>query len=489
MIKGSHRIVKEWTKPRAVLVLTALLLVVLWLSVVLSAIAARSQHIETHKDLLRRMNHAVGEQTRHQLDLAAVFLVAAEHFLNADRSLNPRSDPAFHDLIDELRLKSGHTIALHLVDADGTTTVPGERQSGALVRGDPTAVFKGARTASGIFIGHPFENPLNGRFVLPIGMPLSQPVDGIHSLLAVIDLSALSDAYEEQRQKPGGTIALVGRDGVVFARAPDEQGLRGQAIVAAELIGPSREQQAGGTLLRDDPAGTRELVSYSAMADYPLLTMVAEDYDTALAPWLRQTFWIVVLAVGVSVPVVVVAFRSLRLLQLLADREEQLSRLSTTDRLTGASSRQHFVAALDDALTRVRRYQSALALVLFKIDFFQRINDGYGHAVGDQALVAFADVARGRLRDVDQLGRLGAGEFAILLPGTTVDAAAVVAERVRREITQISIETEDGTLQFTTSASVIGVGGEDTSVDDLLKRAAQTLHEAMAAGHDRVVLA
>ncbi len=487
MIKDSFKQVEDWATPRTVLIFTTGLLVVLWLVVILSAIAARDEQIDARKDLLRRMNHAVEEQTRRQLDLAAVVLVAAEHFLATNRYPAPRDDPAFLDLIRDLRLKTGQTVDLHLVDETGALPVVADHPLPALA--NPSNALSGApRSASGLLVGRLIENPLNGRRALPIGLAMRQPVDGIHSLLAVVDLSALTDAYEELRQKPGGTITLINRDGVVLARASGEGSLGGQSAAEVEALRDLPAQQASGILVRSDPAGVRELVSFSALANYPLLMRVTDDYDTALAPWLRQTFWIIGLAIGLSIPVIGVAFRSLRLLQLLADREEQLNRLATTDRLTGASSRQHFVAALGDALARFRRQPFALTLVLFKIDFFQRINDGYGHAVGDQALIAFADVARGCLRDVDQLGRLGAGEFAILLPETGIDAAQVVAERVRREIAQISIETEDGTLRFTTSASVISVNREDDSVDTVLKRAAQSLQAAMAAGHDRVVV-
>lgn len=65
-----------------------------------------------------------------------------------------------------------------------------------------------------------------------------------------------------------------------------------------------------------------------------------------------------------------------------------------------------------------------LTVLLFDIDFFQRINDGYGHAIGDQALIAFATVAKQQLREIDVLGRLGASEFAILRPDTDLAGKA-----------------------------------------------------------------
>ncbi|MQM35173.1 MAG: sensor domain-containing diguanylate cyclase, partial [Candidatus Accumulibacter phosphatis] len=206
------------------------------------------------------------------------------------------------------------------------------------------------------------------------------------------------------------------------------------------------------------------------------------DYDAALAPWLKQTLWVIVLAIGVTLPLSVVALRSLRLLRALANQDAELHYLATTDRLTGVSSRQHFVAAVEERLQGANGEQGPLSILLVDIDFFTRINDGYGHAVGDRALVSFAEAATACLRGADMIGRLGAGEFSMLLLDTDISAAIVVAERIRTATAGISIPTDNGTVQFTVSIGASQACATDQSFDDLLKRAVEALQTARIGG-------
>jgi diguanylate cyclase (GGDEF)-like protein len=199
--------------------------------------------------------------------------------------------------------------------------------------------------------------------------------------------------------------------------------------------------------------------------------------------------WTILLALGMTIPLAVVAWRSLRLLRTLAEHSVQLQELAISDQLTGVSSRQHFVATLADELVLRQRRHLPLAVMLIDIDFFRRINDGYGHAVGDQVLLAVAQAAKRALRQRDLLARFGGGQFAVLLPDTEIAEALLVAERIRAQIGEIAIATENGTVRFSISAGASEVMASDRSTDDLLKRAAQALQSAAAAGHDRVVAA
>lgn len=491
MRSGTGRHIEEWANPRAVIFLTLLFLGTLWSLVVFSAIATRQESIDATGDRLQRMNHAVEEETRRYVDLVAVFLAACEQSLAANPAHDPRSDTVLRNLVEGFRARTGGAIDIRLVARDGSLVDVVETPATPLANVADSDYVRGALAGPGLFIGHPVQSPLTGRHGLPVALRLRQPAHGIHILLAVIDLPTLQDTYEEQRQKPGGTIALLRRDGTVLASAPDDEGLPGQSIADGKLFREHLAQEPRGVVLVEETTGrqAREFTSYSSMPDLPLVITVSENYDAALAPWLQHTLWIVLLALGVTVPTAVVAYRSLRLLRALASRDAQLHRMSTTDGLTDASSRQHFVDELAEQRESARRQASALTVLLFNIDFFQRINDGYGHAVGDQVLVAFARVARGCLRERDLLGRLGAGEFAILLPGTAVEEAVLVAERVRRETAEIAIATENGTVKFTASAGLTAAHTADSSVDDLLKRAAKALHDARTGGHDRVVVA
>lgn len=489
MVTQPIRHLEAWANPRTVVVLTLLLLGALWTTVIVSAVSARDASIASTGELLQRLNHALEEETRQQFRLADTFLATCEHWLQTNPARDPRSNAAFRKLVEGFRSRTAQSIDILLLAADGEAFDVLESSRRPLENAAGSHFLKDALASPGLFIGAPTLNPLRGHYGLPIALALHRPAHGIQLLLAVIDLPTLTRTYDEQRHQPGGAITLLRLDGTVLARAPDDTPRLGQSLANSRLFTQHLRQQPRAFVLLDDGANqAKELVSYSSMHDFPLLIMVSADYDEVLTPWLRQTLWVFLLALGVTVPLAVVAYRSLRLLQALANQDGQLQQLMTTDQLTGISSRKHLIDTLNHELNRAHRYRSPLSFLLLDIDFFQRINDGYGHAVGDQVLIEFAHAAKKDLRDMDLLGRLGGGEFALLLPNTEVNEAIPIAERVRAAIARISIPSDNGTVQFTVSVGASQASPTDRSIDDLLKRATEALHKAKAAGHDQLAI-
>jgi diguanylate cyclase (GGDEF)-like protein len=111
----------------------------------------------------------------------------------------------------------------------------------------------------------------------------------------------------------------------------------------------------------------------------------------------------------------------------------QLERLSHEDPLTGLANRRRWDAELSVVCAAARESGEVVSLVLLDLDHFKQINDRHGHAAGDEALRAVAELLRGRVRDGDLVARLGGDEIGVLLPGTELDRAGALAESVRRE--------------------------------------------------------
>ncbi|MBL26965.1 MAG: hypothetical protein CMM50_05360 [Rhodospirillaceae bacterium] len=160
-----------------------------------------------------------------------------------------------------------------------------------------------------------------------------------------------------------------------------------------------------------------------------------------------------------------------------------------SDPLTGLSNRRHFFAEGARELGRAARHGSPVSLLLFDIDHFKRINDGYGHAAGDDALRQVPAVLGTVLRAADVAGRLGGEEFAVLLPETTREQAVDVAERIRREFASIEVTSDSQTFGFTVSLGVVGRDAKSEDLDELLRRADEALYEAKRTGRNRVVQA
>ena len=170
--------------------------------------------------------------------------------------------------------------------------------------------------------------------------------------------------------------------------------------------------------------------------------------------------------------------------------EEELRRQATTDSLTGLSNRRYFFDRAEEELARIKRKKaSEAAIVMLDIDFFKRVNDTYGHHVGDVVLKQAADTMLRAIRRMDCCGRLGGEEFAVLLHQTSLEEALQFSERLRQIFEKTPVVTETTTVHFTVSFGVTIMNEAETSVDDAIMRADQALYSAKEKGRNRVEVA
>ena len=170
----------------------------------------------------------------------------------------------------------------------------------------------------------------------------------------------------------------------------------------------------------------------------------------------------------------------------LRDALEEVQRLAITDSLTGLHNRRHLLELARHELQRARRYQLPMSVFMLDIDEFKRVNDTYGHAIGDQVLQGVAECCRQELRGVDVLGRYGGDEFAAVLPETGLPAACQVAERLRESIAQRALDTKAGQVTVTVSLGVAVLDDEHLAPETLLDHADQALYVAKQSGRNRV---
>jgi len=169
--------------------------------------------------------------------------------------------------------------------------------------------------------------------------------------------------------------------------------------------------------------------------------------------------------------------------QLFARLEE----LSTTDELTKLPNRRYFNDRLARELSQSRRWGHALSVLVIDVDHFKKLNDREGHAAGDEALVAVAEVLRAALREVDVVARWGGEEFVVVLERTTEADALVVGEKLRQAVEGIALPSTvgqpEGHLTVSIGAAQL-LDGEDASA--LVQRADRGVYQAKKAGRNRV---
>jgi diguanylate cyclase (GGDEF)-like protein len=170
---------------------------------------------------------------------------------------------------------------------------------------------------------------------------------------------------------------------------------------------------------------------------------------------------------------------------------EKLAELSTTDALTGVRNRRYFDQVLEREFNRARREREQLSILMLDIDFFKRVNDDYGHQIGDDTLRLVAQILRDIVhRTTDLTARYGGEEFAIILPNTDVAGAYLVADKIRQSIAEQTLDADGQTFSLTVSLGVMGDEPHSgDSADYWLKEADDALYKAKSEGRNKVVLA
>ena len=166
---------------------------------------------------------------------------------------------------------------------------------------------------------------------------------------------------------------------------------------------------------------------------------------------------------------------------------EEMYRRATTDEVTGASTKQHVADTLDRELSRARRHQRRLSLVILGIDHLERCNDTFGHRAGDHVLRRVTELVRGQVRKLDVIGRWHDDELAIVLPDLELQGAAELAEAVRAAIEQHRFEHEAQRIEVTVSLGVAEHEARHADGNALIDVAEARLHRAKQLGRNRVV--
>ena len=179
-----------------------------------------------------------------------------------------------------------------------------------------------------------------------------------------------------------------------------------------------------------------------------------------------------------------------RMNQDLMKKNMLLRERTMVDELTGLFNRRYFERSLVYDIERFRRYHRPFGVVLFDVDFFKKINDTYGHSIGDAALRHLSLLARETIRSADMVARYGGEEFVLLLPETTVEGAFILAERLRKKVASTPFATDKGELWVNISLGVFAVEGDfQGDAEEVMRIVDNALYAAKGAGRNCCVVA
>jgi diguanylate cyclase (GGDEF)-like protein len=256
-------------------------------------------------------------------------------------------------------------------------------------------------------------------------------------------------------------------------------------LIILDVMMPVLDGLQACRLLKEDPA-TR---------DIPIILLSAlDDTDTKVSglalganDYISKPFRVEELLARVRVAIRLKRERDLLRLNAeeLRRRAEAASEMSMTDALTGLLNRYGLQRALQRELAEARRYTRPLSCLLLDIDYFKTVNDTYGHAAGDTALVQAARVLSESVRGSDVVCRYGGEEFLVLAPETPLEGALALAEKIRLTVSSRLFGDGERTFPLTVSVGVAGLDGGESG-NDMIARADEALYQAKQTGRNRI---
>ncbi len=172
--------------------------------------------------------------------------------------------------------------------------------------------------------------------------------------------------------------------------------------------------------------------------------------------------------------------------RLMETSEQESRKQALTDPLTDLINRRHFFTLAKQMLLLNKRNPIGFSIIFLDIDHFKKINDQYGHDIGDQTLKTFADTLRDNVRNTDIVARIGGEEFIILFPNTSKKHAFAKAEVIRLAVMDSKLPVD--TLHLTTSIGVAEVEDTDDSINQIIVRADKALYNAKNSGRNKTII-
>jgi diguanylate cyclase (GGDEF)-like protein len=253
-------------------------------------------------------------------------------------------------------------------------------------------------------------------------------------------------------------------------------------MVAQVLMAVSAQYQYWYRTRRTTPVSI-EPAPIKPFSALPYLAVFASFTLLAVVGWHAASYPLGGLMLGAIGVTTLVVSRQIAALRENMTLLSELHVLASTDMLTGLQSRRHFFEIAEREFYLARRHERHLSAMMIDIDHFKGINDRFGHAAGDAALQMLAQLCRDTLRTTDLVGRYGGDELVTILPDTDVDKALEVAQRIRCDLEERTVDSEYGQFSFTVS---VGVATAEAAADlaQLLRRADRALYQAKQDGRN-----
>jgi diguanylate cyclase (GGDEF)-like protein len=348
-----------------------------------------------------------------------------------------------------------------------------------------------SKNAPVLYVGQPEAARQSGAFLVGISKRLSHADGSFAGVVAgTVQLNHFKKLFKDMALGPHSIITLGRTDGTVLMRWPFEEALIGKSLKSAEIVSQLEKARIGRFETISVTDNVNRLYAYSQISDLPIFVSIGQATSDIYAQWQRYAWTIGALIATLTMMTGALAWFLLRELNWHREAEQKLATLASTDGLTGLSNRWHFDDTIRREWRRARRDHTPIALLMIDADEFKTYNDSYGHQAGDWLLRTIGEAITATIQRGADLGaRYGGDEFAVLLPGTTLEGAARVADQIRQRFNTDCLE------QGSTDGAKISIGAaclipeRSASHTALLTAADEALYRAKDAGRNRTELA
>lgn len=327
-----------------------------------------------------------------------------------------------------------------------------------------------------IFFSRRINDP-QGNFAGIVAVSLKQ--DYLDSLFRKLELGA------------SNFITIVRRDGTFLMRSPfiDSSEIKPDQYTDSHAgfyrINQGEMSGTYVTTAQQSLVGVTRINAFSVLPDYPLVILVGVTKEEALRDTyqLHGTYRLIAIVFSVFIFLTFLTIWWLLRKQFVASKE--LEYLGNHDKLTGLLNRYHLEENVEHEIERAERYQESLCMIVFDLDGFKKVNDTWGHPVGDAVLKQTAKISKRLLRKSDLFARMGGDEFMVIMPETPCNGAVVVAEKIRCSLAE-HVHYQSGRV---TVSLGIAEWQNGESFTEWYERADSALYQAKKQGRNHFAIA
>lgn len=469
---------------------------------------AREEHLIDAETNIVNMAHALAQHGDDTFKAADIILSGVVERLEAD-GVDDVQKPRLHKLLQKRVSEVSQLAGVFILDADGNPVVDSsDTPFSGNISDRNYFQYHRDHTERGPYIGPLIKNPA-GAWRLTVSRRFNYPDGRFRGVvLAAIDIDYFRNFYSTFKIGDNGLIILGLNDGTLLVRRPFFDKYVGYNLSKVPIFRDYVTKNHHGTHTAPSTVDGKDRINaYRHFNQFPLFVAIALSKEDVLDSWAEDTLHH---TAAILLLIVILALlgnwllRQIKLrleteaeLRIARDNLDQLNRhlqnLALEDGLTGLANRRHFDIALSQEFARALRNKDCLALIMLDVDWFKQYNDIYGHRAGDDCLRRVAALLRQvPQRTGDLVARYGGEELVVLLPQTTLESAALIAERIRADIVALDILHAASPLTIVTVSAGVAMiepsqeSGKSEEPEELVEEADRALYVAKARGRNCV---